>query len=302
MDHAFIGQLLLNGVVIGLIYGLIAAGVSLQFGILHIVNFAHGEFVMVAMYALALLLPLAGGSYALASVVMLIAALGVGYLAAAGLFGALSSRGKRAAALGPGIFEKSLLLTLGLSIIMINSVQYYFTATPKMVQTTISVGAFSFGWLRITYAQAFAAGLAVSAFVALGFFLMRTNAGRALRAVSQSQDAALMIGLDPVPVARRAIAISILLSTLAAVALAPIYVFQPTIGQSLLLKAFAIVIIGGMGNVLGAALAALALGVLESLVGGLGDTVWQNAIAFLAMIAILIVRPSGLFSVAVRHG
>jgi branched-chain amino acid transport system permease protein len=233
---------------------------------------------------------------------MLAAALAVGYLAATGLFGALSRRGQRAAALGPGVFEKSLLLTLGLSIIMINAVQYFFTATPKMVQTSISAGAFSLGWLRITYAQVFAAGLAVAAFAALSVFLLRTNAGRALRAVSQSQDAALMIGLDPVPVARRAIAISILLSALAAVALAPIYVFQPTIGQSLLLKAFAIVIIGGMGNVPGAAVAALALGVLESLVGGLGDTVWQNAIAFLAMIAILIVRPSGLFSAPVRHG
>jgi branched-chain amino acid transport system permease protein len=86
------------------------------------------------------------------------------------------------------------------------------------------------------------------------------------------------------------------------VALVPIYVFQPTIGQAMLLKAFAVVIIGGMGNVLGSVVVGIGLGVLESIVGGYTDTVWQNATAFAAMILVLVVKPSGIFPSTLRRG
>lgn len=302
MDYLFLAQLLINGVVIGLIYGLIAAGLSLQFGILHIVNFAHGEFVMISMYALALLLPLLGGSYLLAVMAMLILSVGAGWFAAKGFFLAVERRNSGSGAFGKGVFEKSLLLTLGLSIVLLNGVQYLFTATPKMLETGIPFGAFAFGGVRISYGYTVAASTALTTFAALFWFLMRTNSGRALRAVAQNREAALNIGLDPERVARRTIVISVVLSAVAGAALAPFYVLQPNIGQFMLLKAFAVVIIGGMGNVLGAAVTALGLGVLESLVGGYTDTVWQNAIAFAAMIVVLIVRPTGLFPATLRQG
>jgi len=302
MNLLFFMQLLVNGLVIGLIYGLISAGLSLQFGILHIVNFAHGEFVMLSMYALAVLLPLVGGSYLSAVVLLLALASVLGWIAAKGFFGALSQGGAQANVLGSGIFEKSLLLTLGVSIVLLNGVQYIFTATPQMVQTGLGYGGFTFGGIRLTYGHAVAAVVAIATFTGLFWFLMRTNAGRALRAVAQSQEAALMIGLDPRKVAGRAITISLVLSAVAGAALVPIYVFQPTIGQAMLLKAFAIVIIGGMGNVLGSVVVGIGLGILESLIGGYTDTVWQNATAFAAMILVLVIKPTGLFPATLRRG
>jgi branched-chain amino acid transport system permease protein len=269
----------------------------LLFGILHIVNFAHGEMVMLAMYAIAVAVPLLGGSYLLSfAVVMVVAAL-VGWVASGGLLAVLSSKSGQM-----GIFEKSLLLTLGLSIVLLNGVQYVFTATPMMVTTDIPAGAFTFGGVRLSYGHAMAGGIAIVVFVGLYLFLTRTNSGRALRAVAQNREAALMIGLDPDAVARRAVMLSVVLCAVGGAILIPLYVFQPIVGQALILKAFAIVIIGGMGNVLGAALVALGLGILESVVGGFADIVWQNAIAFIGMIVVLLIRPQGLFAPAMRKG
>ena len=110
-----------------------------------------------------------------------------------------------------------------------------------------------------------------------------------------------MIGLDPVRIASRAIILSVVLSAIAGAALVPIYALQPSIGQAFLLKAFAIVIIGGMGSISGAVTAALGLGILESLIGGYGDAVWQNAAAFIIMILVLITKPSGLMPATLRR-
>jgi branched-chain amino acid transport system permease protein len=287
MSYEFLLQLIVNGIVVGLIYGLIAAGLALLFGILHIVNFAHGEMVMLAMYAIAVAVPLLGGSYLLSfAVVMVVAAL-VGWVASGGLLAVLSSKSGQM-----GIFEKSLLLTLGLSIVLLNGVQYVFTATPMMVTTDIPAGAFTFGGVRLSYGHAMAGGIAIVVFVGLYLFLTRTNSGRALRAVAQNREAALMIGLDPDAVARRAVMLSVVLCAVGGAILIPLYVFQPIVGQALILKAF----------VLGAALVALGLGILESVVGGFADIVWQNAIAFIGMIVVLLIRPQGLFAPAMRKG
>ncbi|HWK63568.1 MAG TPA: branched-chain amino acid ABC transporter permease [Rhizobiaceae bacterium] len=297
MSYEFLLQLIVNGIVVGLIYGLIATGLALLFGILHIVNFAHGEMVMLAMYAMAVVVPLLGGSYMASFAIIVIAAALLGWLVSGGLLAALSSKPGQMA-----IFEKSLLLTLGLSIILLNGVQYIFTATPMMVTTDIPTGAFTFGTVRLSYGHAIAGAIAIVIFAGLYLFLTRSNSGRALRAVAQNREAALMIGLDPEKVARRAITLSIVLCAVGGAVLIPLYVFQPIVGQALLLKAFAIVIIGGMGNVLGAAVVALGLGVLESVVGGFANIVWQNAIAFLGMILVLLIRPQGLFALAMRKG
>lgn len=297
MSYEFLLQLIVNGIVVGLIYGLIATGLALLFGILHIVNFAHGEMVMLAMYAMAVAVPFLGGSYIASFALIVLAAALVGWLVSGGLLATLSSkRGQMA------IFEKSLLLTLGLSIILLNGVQYIFTATPMMVTTDIPTGALTLGSVRLSYGHAIAGAIAIVVFVGLYLFLTRSNSGRALRAVAQNREAALMIGLDPEKVARKAITLSVVLCAMGGAILIPLYVFQPIVGQALLLKAFAIVIIGGMGNVMGAAVVALGLGILESVVGGFANIVWQNAIAFLGMIVVLLIRPQGLFALAMRKG
>ena len=290
MDVSFLIQLLLNGLVIGVIYALIAMGLSLIFGVLEIVNFAHGEFYMlgaVAAYFLSTNLQL--GYWPTVAIVVL------GGLCAGDLLYELLL----ATIKGEG-FERSILLTLGLSMVLQNLAIYLFTTTPRMVQGSLTYANFVFGEVRIPVLRVYALGLGLAAFAALFLILHRTQAGKAMRGVAQNRDAALMVGIDPRSVSRLAVAIGIGLSGLAGAALAPVYAVHPLMGFSFVFKAFAIIIIGGLGNVSGAAIAAITLGLLESLAAGFLPQVMVDGLAFSAMIVVLLVRPQGLFGRGVR--
>ncbi|MET0208130.1 MAG: branched-chain amino acid ABC transporter permease [Burkholderiaceae bacterium] len=290
MDISFLIQLLLNGLVIGVIYALIAMGLSLIFGVLEIVNFAHGEFYMLgAMGAYFLTTNLHIG-YWPTIVIVTAAAVCVGYVLYEALL--VTLRGES--------FERSILLTLGLSMVLQNGAVFLFTTTPKMIESAYTYSNLVMGDVRVPVLRLFALGLGLAAFAALYFILYRTQVGKAMRGVSQNREAALMVGIDPRAVSRLAVAIGIGLSGLAGAALAPIYAVHPLMGFSFVFKAFAIIIIGGLGNVSGAAIAAVALGVLESLIGGFLPQVLVDGLAFAAMILILLIRPQGLFGRGVR--
>lgn len=290
MDVSFLAQLLLNGLVIGVMYALIAMGLSLIFGVLEIVNFAHGEFYMLgAMGAYFLTTNLGFGYWATIATVTL-AALCVGYVLYEALL--VSLRGES--------FERSILLTLGLSMVLQNGAVFLFTTTPKMLQTAQTYSNFIFGEVRVPVLRVYALGLGLTAFALLYAILYRTQVGKAMRGVAQNREAALMVGIDPRAISRLAVAIGIGLSGLAGAALAPIYAVHPLMGFSFVFKAFAIIIIGGLGNISGAAITAVALGILESLIGGFLPQVMVDGLAFAAMILMLLVRPQGLFGRGVR--
>ena len=290
MDLSFFVQLLLNGIVIGVIYALIAMGLSLIFGVLEIVNFAHGEFYMLGAMLAYFLTVNWGFGYWATIVIVTVVALTVGYVLYEGLLASL--RGES--------FERSILLTLGLSMILQNGAVFLFTTTPKMMETPFSYSNVVLGDLRVPLARLFALGLGLAAFGALYLILYRTRVGKAMRGVAQNRDAALMVGIDPRAVSRLAVAIGIGLSGLAGAALAPVYAVHPLMGFSFVFKAFAIIIIGGLGNISGAAIAAVMLGVLESLAGGFLPLAMVDALAFVSMIAVLLLRPQGLFGRGVR--
>lgn len=290
MDSSFLAQLLLNGIVIGVIYALIAMGLSLIFGVLEIVNFAHGEFYMLGAMLAYFLTAHWGFSYWPIIVIVTIVALALGYVLYEGLLLSLHGEG----------FERSILLTLGLSMVLQNGAVFLFTTTPKMMETSLSYSNIVVGDLRLPVARVFALGLGLFAFTALYLILHRTRIGKAMRGVAQNRDAALMVGIDPRAVSRLAVAIGIGLSGLAGAALAPVYAVHPLMGFSFVFKAFAIIIIGGLGNVSGAAIAAVMLGVLESLAGGFLPLAMVDALAFVSMIAVLLLRPQGLFGRGVR--
>jgi branched-chain amino acid transport system permease protein len=276
--------------VIGVIYALVAMGLSLIFGVLEIVNFAHGEFYMLgAMLAYFLSMNVGLGYWPTVLVVTAVA-VALGYVLYEALLGSL--RGQS--------FERSILLTLGLSMVLQNGAVFLFTTTPRMMQTRYSYSNVVVGDVRVSVMRLFALGLGLLAFGALYLILYRTRVGRAMRGVAQNREAALMVGIDPRAVSRLAVAIGIGLSGLAGAALAPVYAVHPLMGFSFVFKAFAIIIIGGLGNISGAALAAVALGILESVAGGFLPLVMADALAFIAMIAILLLRPRGLFGRGVR--
>jgi branched-chain amino acid transport system permease protein len=290
VDLSFCLQLLLNGIVIGVIYALVAMGLSLIFGVLEIVNFAHGEFYMLGAMLAYFLTMNAGLGYWPTILVVTAVAVGLGYVLYEALLGSLQGEG----------FERSILLTLGLSMVLQNGAVFVFTTTPKMMQTPYSYSNVSLGDLRVSVMRLLALGLGLLAFGALYLILYRTRVGKAMRGVAQSRDAALMVGIDPRAVSRLAVAIGVGLSGLAGAALAPVYAVHPLMGFSFVFKAFAIIIIGGLGNIAGAAIAAVGLGILESFVGGFFPLVMVDALAFTSMIAILLLRPQGLFGRGVR--
>jgi len=278
-------QLTLNGITLGLIYALIAVGLSLIFGVMEIINFAHGELLMLGAYAMTFALPVMGLLYWPALGISIVAIMLFGLV----VYELLLSR------LRPDEFERSILVTLGLSIIIIHLVQYFFTANPRLVDTQFGFEGVEIGSIRITWTRVVAAGVAMAAFAGLYLVLRHTQFGRAMRAIAQNREAALMIGIRPRTVARNAVVLAAGLCGLAGAAISPIQLVTPYMGQFLIFKAFALVIIGGLGNIPGAIVAAIALGLIESWIGGFFTIAWQEAAAFVIMILVLFVRPEGLF-------
>jgi branched-chain amino acid transport system permease protein len=282
---AYLLQLTLNGLMLGLIYALIAVGLALIFGVLEVINFAHGELLMLGGYAMAESLPMFGLSYWPALVVAVLSTSLAGLL----LYDLLLRH------IGQKEFERSILTTLGISMILLYGMQYLFTATPIMVDTAYGFDGVEIGSIRITWTRIIAAGLSIVAFSGLYALLQFTQLGRAMRAIAQNREAAMIVGIQPRHVARCAVVLAAALCGLAGAALAPIQLLHPAMGQAIIFKAFALVVIGGLGNMLGAVVVAIALGLIESFVGGFFGIVWQESAIFSIMIVAVLLRPNGIF-------
>jgi branched-chain amino acid transport system permease protein len=289
-DPVFLAQLAANGLSVGLGYALAAIGLALIFGILGQVNFAHGEMYMLGAFVLYWAMRQLGLPYVPAALLM------VGLMAA---FGALLAQVVIVPNLERG-FEPVVLGTLAVGLILQNAVRLGFGATPLDVPSPLEATSFDvagvlFFGQRVLVCAAFAA-----AFVGLFFFVKYSEIGRAMRAMAQNREACVMVGIDVRRVTRWTGALAAALTGLAAGTIAPLFDLYPNMGTEVVIKSFAVVIIGGMGNVWGAAVAGLALGVAESYAGGLGNATLRDAIAFIVMIAILLARPEGLFGKTVR--
>jgi branched-chain amino acid transport system permease protein len=240
---------------------------------------------MVGAFAMMFALPLFALGYWPAALVAMLVTGALGLL----LYELLLARIERSE------FERSILVTLGVSMILLYGMQYLFTATPRLVDTNLGFEGFELGDIRITWIRCVAAFAALAAFVALGLILRFTQFGLAMRAIAQNRDAALMIGIKPRQVARNGVMVATALCGLAGAALAPIQSVQPAMGQALIFKAFALTVIGGLGHMGGALVVAIMLGLIESWSAAFTDAVWQEASVFIVMIVIVLVRPEGLF-------
>jgi len=285
ISATYLLQLTLNGLMLGLLYALIAVGLALIFGVLEIINFAHGELLMLGGYAMALSLPLFGLSYWPALVVAVLATAFMGLL----LYELFLRR------IGQKEFERSILTTLGISMILLYGMQYLFSATPRMVDTAYGFDGLEIGAIRITWTRIIGAGLSIAAFTGLYGLLKFTQFGRAMRAIAQNREAAMMVGIKPRHVARNAVVLAAALCGLAGAALAPIQLLHPGMGQAIIFKAFALIVIGGLGNMTGAVVVAVALGLIESWIGGFFGLIWQEGSIFTIMIVAVLLRPNGIF-------
>ena len=289
-DPTFLAQLAANGVTVGLGYALAAIGLALIFGILGQVNFAHGEFYMLAAFALYWAMRMLGLPYPLAATLVVVLLAGFGALLAQTVIVPNLERG----------FESVVLGTLAISIILQNAVRLTFGATPLDVSSPLESYSFEIGGVLFFGQRLLVCAAFVAAATALWSLLRFSETGRAMRAMAQNPQACLMVGIDTRRVARWTGALAAALVGLAGAVISPLFDLYPNMGTEVVVKSFAVVIIGGMGNVWGSALAGLALGLAESFAGGLGNAAMRDAIAFLAMIAMLLARPQGLFGRSVR--
>ena len=287
---ATLAQAVVNGLLIGGIYALVSIGVTLIFGVVKIVNFAQGEFVMIGMYLSFFLATRAGIDPLVSLVIVMPVLFVVGMLFQHVLIRRVLSLGDM-----PQIF-----LTFALSILLMNVALLLFTANYRTVQTPYTDAAFHIGPVFISVAKLIAFVLAMAFSGALTLFLRSTDIGKAMRAAAQNRDVAMLMGINTDLVFAVAVGLALALAGAAGSLLMPFYPVYPTVGQVFVLMAFVAVVLGTLGNVTGALIAGLMMGVAESLgiqfVGADSGLI----VVFLMLLLTLAIRPSGLFGGRVR--
>jgi branched-chain amino acid transport system permease protein len=277
-------QFLVNGLVNGASYVLVAVGLTLVFGILHIVNFAHGEFYMLGGYAAitastAFGLPLIP---ALLVVVMCMAAFGM--LVERVVFQPLAKRDS----------SNAIIASFGLSVLLQNGALLIFGAQPRALKTDLAGIPLQFGSVFLTGQRLLIVVVTIAIVTALMLVLRFTWTGRALRAMAQHPTVAHISGVNVRKIAVITFAIAAAMAGVAGALTSSVFLVQPTSGAMLVMKAFTVVILGGMGSIAGAVLAGVGLGVIEAMVSGYIGNELRDMIGFFLVIAMLLIRPQGL--------
>ena len=285
MDLTIIGAAVINGILMGGIYTLVASGLTLIYGVLHIINFAHGSLLMVAMFGVFYLVTKLGVDPYLSLFITMPTMFVMGYVLYKYFIGKLSY----------GKDENILLITLGLSIVIENLALMFFTGDSRTISMSYSDKMFEVGPLLVGMPKVISFIAAMVMCGLLGIFITKTDTGRAIRAVAKERMGARLVGIDVDKVF--AISFGLGMATLGAAAslLMPIFYVSPTTGHVFVMVAFTVVVLGGMGSFLGAVVGGLIVGLTESF-GGLylGESLGQIGIS-LIFILILLFKPSGLF-------
>jgi branched-chain amino acid transport system permease protein len=285
LDFPILFAALLNGLTQGAVYALVALGLTLIYGVLHIINFAHGALLMVALYGVFFLNARLGVDPYAALPVMVPAMFVLGY----GLQRFVVGRA------GHGKDENILLVTLGLAIVLENAALAAFKSDTRTIETAYTFSTVNFAGAMIAVPKAIAFFGALAAAAALYALIGRTDLGRAIRAVAKEPQGACLVGIDVEHVFAVSFGIGLACLGAAACFLLPAYYVNPQVGNGFVLIAFTVVVLGGMGSFAGALAGGLIVGAIESLGGlWLGESLGQIGI-FLAFIAILLFRPRGLF-------
>jgi len=276
---------LLNGLTIGAVYALIALGLTLIYGVLHIINFAHGSLLMVAMYGVFFLNRYLGIDPYLAIPVMTAGMFVLGF----GLQRSVISKASH------GRDEMILLVTLGISLIIENLALYLWSADTRNLQLSYGFAVVNLGVALVSRTRVIAFIAAIVLCAMLWLLIGRTDLGKAIRAVAKEKQGARVVGIDVDHIYAMSFGIGVACLGAAACLLLPIYYVNPQVGNVFVLVAFTIVVLGGMGSFVGAFVGGIIIGIAESM-GGLflGESLGQIGI-FLIFIGILLFRPTGLF-------
>ena len=278
-------NVIVQGALLGGLYALFAAGLSLIFGVMRLVNIAHGDLIIFAAY-LGLTVVTFTGLHPLLALVFVIPAMAIiGYALQIGILNHT---------LGDDLLPP-LLVTFGLSVILQNSLLEIYTADPqKMDAGVLETASFPLGELQLGVLPVLTFGIAVVVIASLQWLFYRTAIGRAFRAVSDDQDTAQLMGLNKSHIFGLAMALALAVTAIAGILLGIRTSFDPSVGGGRLIFGFEAVIIGGLGNLWGTLVGGIILGVAQT-VGAKIDPGWQVLAGHLAFLLVLAIRPQGLF-------
>lgn len=282
LDLQTMTQLLAGGLLLGAVYALAAAGLNLIFGVMRVVNFAHGDLMMLGAYA-------AFGLYTFLAVNPVLSLLVTAPLLF--LVGCVLQRLLVHRVVGqPPLM--SLILLWGVSLVIVNVALLLWTSNVQSIP--VFSGGIEIAGISVSRSRgvAFAASLVLS--MGVWFFLQRSRWGKAIRATAQSSDLALVCGIDVERARTITFGLAAGMAGAAGNLLMTIFALSPAVGPTFLLKGFAIIVIGGLGSFPGAFLGALVVGVLETFAAYYGNTQAADAVVYFALILFLLVRPGGL--------
>jgi branched-chain amino acid transport system permease protein len=307
-------QFLVAGLLTGAIYGLMCVGLSIIFGVMRVINFAQGEFMMIGMYFAYYCFAAVGGYLVFGDVLgPYIAALLAGpavFVVGISLHKLLVSRvtGIGGTALEAEGHYAQLILTLGLSLIFANGALVVFGSAPLSIATPLSSTPWVVGplygedvLLFVNQGQTIAAAIAVAVVVAFAFFMARSRLGRSLRAAADNPHAAIYLGIDVDRAYRIAFGLGVAVTAIGGGLLASSYPFQPYIGIDYVIVMYAGVVLGGLGSLRGAFLGGLTIGLVQQLSALVLPNQLQNTAIFVCFLLVVLFRPEGLFGVATRR-
>jgi len=286
MTLKLIAEQLINGLVVGSMYAIVASGLTLIWGTMKMLNFAHGELYMLGGYVLYFTLMVFGIHPFWAVFLAMLVVFIVGVVMERALLHPLLDK--------PGWDVSPLVVTLGVSIFLQNfALKVWgerFKNVPYFIEGTMEAAGFRIAYQRILI-------LVVAATVMFGFwmYVKKSRFGIALRATAQDRESATILGINSHRIYMLTFGISSALAALAATMLAPLFLINPWMGIPPQLKAFIVVVLGGLGSFGGAILGGFLLGTIESLAIVFLSSEWKDVVSFLVLILILIIRPSGFF-------
>ena len=277
-------QSLISGILIGGVYALIGIGLTIIFGVMRVINFAHGDIMMVGMYLTYNLFTLAG----IDPFVSILITIPLMFL-----FGGLLQKLFINRVLN-ALPQNQILLTIGLGLIMSNTMMLIYTSDYKILTTSYSSSSINvFG---ISVSEPLAISFIITAVITLllYWFLMKTDTGQAIRATAQDREAAQLMGINVQRMSIIAFGLGASLAGTAGALISPTYYIFPQIGSTFTLKAFVITVLGGMGSVIGATLGGIIIGVAESLGAVYISSGWKDVVVFVLFLLVLLFKPAGL--------
>lgn len=283
-------QIVVSGILLGGVYALFATGLNVIFGVMKIINLGHGEFMMIGAYITFFMFTQLGLNPLVAIIPTAVIV---------GLIGGLLQITMVERVVNQPMIN-SLLLTFGMSTLMMGVALNLWTSNFRSVTYTPLSGSWRIGDLAISKSRLVAFAIALLVTVAMWLFLNKSTFGKAIRATSEHPEVAQLCGIDIRQVRLVTFSIGSAMAATAGALISIIFTINPEMGRMFIGKGFAIIVLGGLGSFIGAFIGAILLGVSETVTAFYTSTQWSEGVAYLILLLVLIIRPSGLFGKAER--